>query len=204
MNSLFVPLIKGLFTGGGLIIAIGAQNAFVLKQGLLKNQVFATALFCILGDALLIGLGVGGMGVVFTSSEWLLFLSKWGGIAFLAWYGYRAFRSAFSKSQILNAAGLERPSLKETFLVVAAVTFLNPHAYLDTFVLLGSIGSQFEEAARPYFALGAILASVFWFFGLSYGARLLAPLFQKPKAWKVLDFLVGCSMLFIALSLLIG
>ena len=202
MDGFHIPLLKGCFTSAGLIIAIGAQNAFVLKQGLMKNQVFATALFCAFVDALLIGVGVGGLGSLFTSSPILLFVAKWGGAAFLIWYGYRSFRSIFrSQALHLKAGNEDRPSLKATLLTLAAVSFLNPHVYLDTVVLLGSIGSQFTSAERPFFAAGAMIVSFIWFFSLCYGARLLAPLFQNPKAWKVLDFLIGCIMWAIALSL---
>lgn len=195
------PLLQGCITGAGLIIAIGAQNAFVLKQGLLKNQVFVTALFCALADALLIALGVGGVGRILASNYELLFIAKWGGAAFLLWYGYRSFRSVF-RSKNLKASGSDTPNLKETLLTLAALTFLNPHVYLDTVVLLGSIGAQFPSDERPFFAIGAMIASFVWFFGLCYGARLLAPLFEKPVAWKILDFGVGCVMWAIAISLL--
>lgn len=198
-----LPLLKGCLTTAGLIVAIGAQNAFVLKQGITKNQVFWTALFCSFADASLIALGVGGFGSILTSSQLLLFIAKWGGAGFLFWYGYRSFRSIF-RTQSLNVQDEngQRPSLKETFLTLAAVTFLNPHVYLDTVVLLGSIGSQFESNERPFFAFGAMLASLCWFFSLSYGARLLAPFFKKKLSWKILDFCVGSTMWAIALSLI--
>jgi L-lysine exporter family protein LysE/ArgO len=199
-----LPVLKGCFTTAGLIIAIGAQNAFVLKQGLMRNQVFATALFCSVADALLILLGVGGFGALMTSNQFLLFIAKWGGASFLFWYGFKAFRSIFHAQSLdaQDAKGPFRPTLKETAVTLTAVTFLNPHVYLDTVVLLGSIGSQYETQERPLFALGAILASLFWFFGLCYGARLLAPVFKKQVSWKVLDFFVGCTMWYIAFSLL--
>jgi len=200
-----LPLLKGCFTTAGLIIAIGAQNAFVLKQGLMKNQVFFTALFCSIVDACLIGLGVAGFGAILTSNPMLLFIAKWGGATFLFWYGFKAFRSIFyaQSLDVQSTKGLLCPSFKETILTLTAVTFLNPHVYLDTVVLLGSIGSQFESKERGFFAFGAILASMTWFFGLCYGARLLAPFFQKKLAWKVLDGLVGCTMWVVAFSLLV-
>lgn len=204
MYTLCLPLIKGCCTGAGLIMAIGAQNAFVLKQGLLKNHVFVTALFCTVVDALLIALGVGGLGHLFTRSPLLLILVKYAGAAFLLWYGFCAFRSIF-KNQSMNlkdADAIQRPSLNTTLLTLAALSFLNPHVYLDTVVLLGSISAQFESHERSLFAFGAMLASFLWFFSLSYGARLLSPLFEKPKSWKILDFLVGCMMWILAVSLL--
>lgn len=204
MGTFLFPLLKGCFTGAGLIVAIGAQNAFVLKQGLMKNQVFATALFCAIVDALLIALGVGGLGAIFTSNIMLLSLAKWGGAAFLFWYGFKAFRSCFKSSQGLEIAkGPDRPSLKESLLILAGVSFLNPHVYLDTVVLLGSIGAQFEGSQRPFFAMGAMFASMAWFFGLCYGARLLAPFFENQKSWKILDFCIGSIMWAIAASLLL-
>jgi L-lysine exporter family protein LysE/ArgO len=198
MENFYLPLLKGFFTGAGLIIAIGAQNAFVLKQGLKKNHVFATALFCSVADALLIGLGVGGLGEVLTSSPTLLFVAKWGGAAFLFWYGFRAFRSIFRKES-LQAQNVHEPSSHSLKKLL-----LNPHVYLDTVVLLGSIGSQFEASMRPFFAIGAIIASFIWFFTLCYGSRLLAPLLKNQNSWKVIDFFVGCVMWWIAISLLLS
>ncbi|HSX12600.1 MAG TPA: LysE/ArgO family amino acid transporter [Rhabdochlamydiaceae bacterium] len=204
-KEIYLTLLQGFFTGAGLIIAIGAQNAFVLRQGLMKNQVFITALFCTLADAALIVVGVAGLGKIMTTNPILLLVAKWGGALFLFWYGLRSFRAIF-RSESLHpekVKGPVRPSLKTTLLTLAALTFLNPHVYLDTVVLLGSIGSQFESNERPFFALGAMFASLVWFFGLCYGARLLAPFFESPKAWKVLDFGIGCIMWGIALSLLL-
>lgn len=200
----YAPLIKGCFTGAGLIVAIGAQNAFVLKQGLMKNQVFVTALFCAVTDALLVMIGVAGFGKIFSSSDTLIFVSKWGGAVFLFWYGFRSFRSVFHKQSLLveKIKGPPRPSLKETFAILAMLTFLNPHVYLDTIILIGSMGAQFYPHERPWFAVGVIISSFLWFFGICYGARLLAPFFENPKSWKVLDFLVGCTMWAIAISLL--
>lgn len=199
-----LPFLKGCFTTASLIIAIGAQNAFVLKQGLLRNKVFVTALFCFLVDATLICIGVGGFGSLLTGSALLLSIAKWGGAAFLFWYGYRSFRSVFKSESlnVQNAKGPERPNLKQTLLTLAAVSFLNPHVYLDTVLLIGSIGSQFESSGRTFFACGAMLTSLFWFFGLCYGARLLAPIFQKDLSWKILDGLVGLMMWLIAFSLI--
>lgn len=203
--EIYFPFLKGFFTGAGLIIAIGAQNAFVLKEGLKKNHVFATALFCSVADALLIALGVGGLGEIITSSSVLLMIAKWGGAIFLFWYGFRAFRSIF-RSESLQAQNSKEHishSLKKTLLTLAALTFLNPHVYLDTVVLLGTIGSQFESDKRPLFAIGAMCSSFIWFFALSYGARLLSPLLKNPTSWKIVDGFVGCIMWAIACSLLL-
>lgn len=197
-----VSLLEGALTSAGLIVAIGAQNAFVLKQGLMRNRVFVTALFCVVVDSFLIALGVGGFGSLVASNQVLLNIARWGGAAFLFWYGFRSFRSAF-RAQSLQADLGAKPGLKETILILLAVSFLNPHVYLDTVLLIGSVGAQFELQERPYFAAGAMLSSCIWFFGLSYGARFLAPLFENPKAWKILDGLIGCIMWAIATSLII-
>ena len=203
MSSLF-PFLEGCGTGAGLIIAIGAQNAFVLKQGILKNQVFVTALFCALTDSLLISLGVGGFGELLALNPIILLIAKWGGAAFLFYYGFRAFRSVFSDHTLkMTKTGPLHPTLKESILILSALSFLNPHVYLDTVVLLGTIGAQFENMDRLFFTLGAISASFIWFFGMCYGARYLAPLFGNPNAWKILDFLIGCVMWGIAISLVV-
>ncbi len=197
------PFLEGCGTGAGLIIAIGAQNAFVLKQGILKNYVFITVLICAIIDALLISLGVGGFGAILTSNSLLLSLARWGGAAFLTYYGFRSFRAVFKSESLKLRSGSERLDLKMTIGTVLALSLLNPHVYLDTVVLLGSIGAQFPLEERFFFALGAMLASFIWFFGLGYGASYLAPLFQKPLSWKILDFLIGCVMWAIALSLVL-
>jgi len=197
------PFMQGCGTGAGLIIAIGAQNAFVLKQGILKNHVFVTVLICSLIDATLIIIGVGGFGILLTSNMFLLSLARWGGAVFLFYYGLRSFRSVFKSEFLHLEGGPERPNLKMTLITVFALSLLNPHVYLDTVVLLGSIGAQFPSSERIFFALGAMLSSFIWFFTIGYGARYLAPLFQKPLAWKILDFTVGCIMWAIALSLIL-
>lgn len=197
------PFLEGCGIGAGLIVAIGAQNAFVLKQGILKNYVFVTVLICAIIDALLIGVGVGGFGAILTSNLLLLILARWGGALFLAYYGFRSFRSVFKSESLKLDSTPERPDLKLTVVTVLALSLLNPHVYLDTVVLLGSIGAQFPGPERLFFALGAILASFVWFFSLGYGAAYLAPLFQKPLAWKILDFFIGCVMWAIALSLIL-
>ncbi len=198
--------LEGFLTSGGLIVAIGAQNAFVLRQGLLKHQVFLTAIFCFISDSFLIGVGVGGFGTLITSSPILLSVAKWGGASFLFWYGLRSFRSAFQDQKLVVDSSFEvsKPTLKEAILILLGVSFLNPHVYIDTILLIGSIGAQFEVSQRPYFFLGAITASFIWFFGLAYGARFLAPIFKNPKAWRILDTAIGLIMWGIALFILFG
>jgi L-lysine exporter family protein LysE/ArgO len=204
MHNFYIPYIEGLGTGAALIIAIGAQNAFVLKQGILKNHVFPTVFLCALIDALLIALGVGGFGTLLTSSAFLLACARWGGAAFLVYYGLRSFRAVLKSDTLNMDSNTDHPDLKTSITTVLALSFLNPHVYLDTVVLLGSIGSQFAIQERPLFASGAITASFLWFFSLGYGARFLAPLFKKPLAWKILDFAIGVIMWAIAYSLIAG
>jgi L-lysine exporter family protein LysE/ArgO len=199
-------LLEGFLTGAALIIAIGAQNAFVFKQGLKKDHLFTTALFCTLADGLLISIGVGGLGEIFTSNRYLLLVAKWGGALFLFWYGLRSFR-AISLAESLRVNDVNRSSaqsIRKLLLTLAALSFLNPHVYLDTVVLLGTIGSQFDLSQRPFFAFGAIFASASWFFGLCYGSRLLAPFLKSPRAWQVIDLCIGCIMWGISFSLFYG
>ncbi|MGL4727190.1 MAG: LysE/ArgO family amino acid transporter [Bosea sp. (in: a-proteobacteria)] len=195
------PALAGFLVGGGLIIAIGAQNAYVLRQGLLKRHVFAVALFCAVSDALLILLGVGGLGTLVVASPILLKLATWGGAAFLIVYGLFAFRRALTPAamQMADTGGSTLPA---ALAACAAFTFLNPHVYLDTVVLVGSLSATHGEAGRWVFGAGAATASFVWFFALAYGARLLGPIFARPAAWRVLDVLIGCVMWMIAATLL--
>lgn len=195
------PFLEGCGVGAGLIIAIGAQNAFLLKQGILKNHVFTTVLVCLCVDTVLIVLGVGGFGRLLMLNPLLLSAARWGGAAFLFYYGYRSFRAVFHAHIFKMDPTFDRPSFKVSLLTILGLSLLNPHVYLDTVILLGSIGAQFSEEEQPFFMIGAILASFIWFFSVGYGARYLAPLFQKPTAWKMLDFAIGCIMWAIALTL---
>ena len=196
------PLAQGFGVSAALIIAIGAQNAFVLQQGLRRSYLFVSALTCALCDAVLISLGVGGFGAVIAATPWLTRLATWGGALFLLLYGWRSFRSALQSNALTVRGNLARLSLRATVLGLLAVSLLNPHALLDTVVLIGSVGAQYPAPQRAAFALGAMLASLTWFFSLAYGAARLAPLFQKPLAWRVLDLTVGCLMWSIAASLI--
>lgn len=191
----------GMGTGLSLILAIGAQNAFVLKQGLVRQHVFAVCLFCALSDAVLIVVGVGGMSVAGAGMPWLFEAMRWGGVAFLLWYGLRSFRAAIAGGEALNPEGKSN-GLAATLASVAVITWLNPHVYLDTVVLLGSIASQWPD--RVAFALGAISGSFMFFFTLGYGARMLVPVFARPRAWQWLEVGIGCVMWAIALKLILG
>jgi L-lysine exporter family protein LysE/ArgO len=194
------PFIQGFAMGGGLIVAIGAQNAFVLTQGVRRNHHLAVAALCILCDGLLIGLGVSGVGTLVAASPALGTAAAWGGAAFLAWYGLGAFRAALQGGS-LRAEADTGISLGRTLSLTLAVTLLNPHVYLDTVVLMGSVSGHFQGAGRYAFGLGAFAASTVWFLALSLGGRLLAPLFRRDITWRVLDSLVCLTMWTIAASL---
>ncbi|HEX4203104.1 MAG TPA: LysE/ArgO family amino acid transporter [Ktedonobacteraceae bacterium] len=202
-QSWIVPMLQGFGLGASLIIAIGAQNAFVLRQGLKKQHVLVVASLCTLCDAVLIALGVGGLGTIITALPILTIVATWGGAIFLLVYGFRSFRAAMVSEKLDTHDTSTQPArLRDTVLAVLAFSLLNPHVYLDTVVLIGSIGAHYHSAGRLFFGLGALLASFCWFFSLAYGARWLAPLFRHPLAWKILDGVVGCIMWFIAASLI--
>lgn len=200
-HPLLPAFISGFFLGLSLIIAIGAQNAFILRQGLLRQHVFVLCLICALSDALLIAAGVAGLGTLIASSPRLITFVTIGGALFLFSYAIMAFRRAM-QPHVLQAAATGKGNLKAAVMACLAFTFLNPHVYLDTVVLLGSLSAQFEGQARFAYGLGACIASFVWFFSLGYGARLLQPVFMKPQAWRVLDVLIGLVMSTIAISLL--
>ncbi|HYE52617.1 MAG TPA: LysE/ArgO family amino acid transporter [Azospirillaceae bacterium] len=191
----------GLMLGLGLIVAIGAQNAFVLRQGLRGEHVLAVCLACALSDALLILAGVAGFARAAEGLPWLEDAARYGGAAFLLAYGLRALMSALRAGGALSPADAAPAGLGAVLATCLALTWLNPHVYLDTVVLIGSVSTQFEGAAAA-FALGAMAASFGFFFSLGYGARLLRPLFARPAAWRVLDAGVGATMWVIAGSLL--
>ena len=195
--------IAGFTLGLSLILAIGAQNAFVLKQGLKKQHVFAVCLICAVSDAILVVVGVSGFGMIVKESPSIEALSRFGGAVFLGFYAIKSFIVAFRTSHSLDPADEISTSLQHTVFICLAFTWLNPHVYLDTVVLLGSISTQFKND-KMLFAYGAVTASFLFFFSLGYGARVLIPFFQKPVSWKVLDFMIGLVMLSIAFSLVLG
>jgi L-lysine exporter family protein LysE/ArgO len=197
---LFTPFLQGLGTGAGLIIAIGAQNAFVLNQGLARNHHLTVALICAFSDALLIALGLSGMGAILAGSDTLVHWATWLGAVFLFWYGVRSFRSALRSGSFASGERM-RMGLGATVAATLAVTYLNPHVYLDTVLLLGSIGGRYPAAERFSFGAGAATASLTWFLALGLGARYLLPLFRHPRSWAVLDVLVGLTMWGVAASL---
>ncbi len=184
-----------------LILAIGAQNAFVLRQGLLRRHVFWVCLTCAASDAVLIAAGVGGFGWLVTEAPWLAPMMRWAGAAFLIVYGGRAAWSAWTGGGALRAAAGQAAGLRATLMTCLALTWLNPHVYLDTVVLLGSVAAQWQ-GSRLAFGAGAVTGSFVFFFALGYGARLLTPVFARPVAWRILDALIAVLMWSIAAGLI--
>jgi L-lysine exporter family protein LysE/ArgO len=197
----FDASLDGLLTGLSLIVAIGAQNAFILRQGLRRAYVRPVVTVCLVSDFVLIIAGVAGIGVIVQHAGWALQAVRWFGVAFLAWYGlssaWRARRPASSLSAARDAPGGRAVVVRRA----VALTWLNPHVYLDTVVLLGSIANAHGTSGRWWFALGACLASIAWFTGLGFGARFAAGLLATPRAWQVLDLLIAATMLGIAVKL---
>lgn len=194
--------VAGFGLGLSLILAIGAQNAFVLRQGIRRSHVLAVCLTCAISDALLIAAGVAGFGTLTKAAPWIEPVMRWGGAAFLIAYGARAFLSAWRGGAALEATGQGGEGLRGVLLTCLALTWLNPHVYLDTVVLLGAVSAQYED--RLSFALGAMTASFVFFFTLGFGARRLAPLFARPVSWRLLDAGVGVLMWAIAATLIRG
>lgn len=201
---MFTTLLAGLGSGLSLIVAIGAQNAFVLRQGIRREHVGWVALLCALADAVLICAGVLGIGTLVERAPVVLDVVRWGGVAFLVAYALLALRRAVRPEALRAGDAGGGASLRTALTTAAALTFLNPHVYLDTVLLLGSIANQHGDDGRWVFAIGAVAASFGWFFGLAYGARRLAPVFARPVAWRVLDGLIAVVMVLIAASLALG
>ncbi len=201
---MFLALIKGLSASAGLIImAIGAQNAFVIRQGLLRRHLLMTALLCSLIDALLILLGVLGFGQLISHYPFCIELSKYFAIIFLLFYGAISLKFALRSKCLQTAKENELNSVKRTFFLILALSLLNPHVYLDTVILLGSIALQQPSQELVYFVIGAISASFIWFFTITYGSRFFAPLLSKSNSWRFIDGFVALMMWGIALSLMI-
>lgn len=190
----------GFALSATLIVAIGAQNSFVLRQGLRREHVMAIVAFCALADLALISAGVAGLASMLGAAPMLTLALTVAGTLFLLGYGLRALRRAFHP-HCLRMSGSARASLRGAVAQAAAFTFLNPHVYLDTVLLMGSIGARQPPDSRLWFVSGAALASGAWFAALGFGARLLTPLFARPRAWQVLDMLIGATMLLLAAGL---
>lgn len=194
--------ISGLFLGFSLILAIGSQNAFVLKQGLKHQHVFAICLFCAVSDAMLISAGVGGFGAVTAKYPNIVTFAKIAGALFLLVYGLQSLYSSLTKKHAMSTDTTQVDSLKKSLLLCFGFTWLNPHVYLDTLVLVGMVSTGASN--KLIFALGAITASFAFFFALGYGAKRLTPLFTNPKAWNILDAFVGILMIALAGKLYFG
>lgn len=194
--------LTGLLTGLALIVAIGAQNAFVLRQGVRREHVGPVVLVCLLSDAVLILAGTAGVGALVQAVPWLLEALRWAGAAYLLWFAATSARAAL-RPEALEAVQAPRTagSVVGTTL---ALTWLNPHVYLDTVVLLGSVANQHGPEGRWVFAVGAVFASVVWFTALGFGARLLAGVLARPRAWQVVDLAIAVVMAALAVSLLLG
>ena len=195
--------VAGLLTGLSLIVAIGAQNAFVLRQGLLRQYVGPVVAICAVSDLLLIAAGVAGIGAIVQHAPTALTVVRWLGVAFLTAYGLRSLWRSRHAEALAPSSDAE-PRLRGAVLQATALTWLNPHVYLDTVLLLGSIAAHHGPTGKWWFGAGAGLGSVLWFTGLGYGARLLSPVLMRPRAWQVLDVLIGLTMLAIAFSLARG
>lgn len=196
-----MTFITGFSIGFSLILAIGAQNAFVLKQGLIRQNVFLVCLICAASDAILITLGVSGFGEIITEYPIIERLARIAGALFLFTYGVLNLYSAQTKTHALEPTKKIQKSKRKTILTCLGFTWLNPHVYLDTVVMLGSISTQFENTAT--FALGAISASFVFFFSLGFGASKLTRYFEKPRTWRVLENLIGILMIFLGITLVI-
>ena len=189
-------IIPGLLAGFSLIIAIGAQNAFVIRQGLTKKYVLLTVLICAFSDAILIALGASGLGALIKSNKNILEFVRWFGVIYLLWFAFKSAKSVFKK-EVLNSAGEASANRKSVILTVLALTFLNPHVYLDTVILLGSISNQFGTD-KWFFVIGAMLASFIWFTAIGFGAKSASRLMSQPIFWKILDSIIALVMVSIA------
>ncbi len=200
--GIYSAMLSGFSLGFSLILAIGAQNAFVLQQGIRNQHVFWTCLCCALSDAVLIGAGVSGFAALISLYPWVDSAARYGGVVFLIAYGLFSFKSAVFGSNYMDYSEARKPqSLSSALLMCFAFTWLNPHVYLDTLFLIGSVSTQFE-GQRIYFAFGAMAASFAFFFLLGYGSRRLTPLFAKPVAWRYFNAVIGLTMVTIAASLI--
>ena len=195
-------ILPGFLTGLSLIVAIGAQNAFVLRQGLLRKHVLVMVLICAISDATLIAVGVLGLGALISALPWLLEVIRWVGVTFLVWYGSTSLKR-FMKNESLKAAEAGSGNLKQTVLTTLALTFLNPHVYLDTVIFIGGIANQFGDQ-KWFFVLGAVTASFIWFFSLGFGASKASVVMSKPGFWKILDIFIAAVMYSLAITLAVA
>jgi L-lysine exporter family protein LysE/ArgO len=199
---MIIIFLKGFAAGASLIIAIGAQNAFVLSQGIKKHHYIIIPFICTMCDGVLIFLGISGAGVLIASNHGLRLAAGAAGAVFLTGYGFMSFLSAFKGGTLNPARQTGGISFKAAVLTTLAVTLLNPHVYIDTVLLLGSIAGQFQSPGHYYFGAGAFCASFIWFFSLSIGGRFLAPFFARQISWRILNACIGTIMWAIAVSLI--
>jgi L-lysine exporter family protein LysE/ArgO len=206
---MFAPILAGFLTGGSLIVAIGAQNAYVLRQGLIRHHIVPVVVVCALSDVVLIGAGVSGVGAVIDRAGWVIDVVRWLGVAFLLWYAAGSLRRTFG-SESLHDDGASAAASEPRRSVIgraAALTWLNPHVYLDTVLLIGSIAATHSGRVntaldgRWLFAIGAAIASIAWFSALGFGARVLAPVFSRPRAWQGLEAVIAATMILIGAKL---
>ncbi len=193
--------LKGFIVTISLIVAIGAQNAYVLKLGLLKQHILKAVLFCSFSDLLLISAGVFGLGFFIKGNQLFINIIAIFGIVFLCFYALSSFKSAFKNESLKIDDEVKTNPLKQVLTMLFVFTYLNPHTYLDTVLLIGGIGANIEDEFKILFLLGSVLGSFTWFFSLGYGARVLIPLFKKSITWKILDISIGLFMLYIAYGL---
>ncbi|MWN04729.1 LysE/ArgO family amino acid transporter [Gilliamella sp. Pas-s95] len=198
-------VMQGALISASLIIAIGAQNLFVLKQGLLKNHIFFVAAICFICDFALMSVGILGVGSFISTNLLITRILAILGAVFLILYGFSAFKSAIQGNSYMQIESQDPQNnrLLKVVLATLAVTLLNPHVYLDTVVIVGGIAGTLTSEQKLAFLIGAVCVSFIWFFGIGYGARLLTPLFKQKKMWVILDFLVGCVMFYIAYRLVL-
>ena len=193
--------LEGILLSAGLIIAIGAQNAYVLKQGIQGQHVFAIATVCFLCDFILMSLGILGVGTFVAKNLFIQLSLATFGMLYILWFAWQSFRSIILPQQLTLTESNTQIALKTAILGALAITLLNPHVYLDTVVIIGGIAGTLESAHKFYFLLGVLTSSAVWFYSLAFGATKLAPLFRKPRTWQVLNALIGSMMLFIAYQL---
>jgi len=203
-SALVAAALAGLGLGLSLIVVIGAQNAYVLRQGVRMQHIVAVVAICTASDAVLIVLGISGVGFLVTSFPVALTVIRFGGAAFLIGYGLLAARRFFVRQSLQADASAVGPSRRAVVLTVLALTWLNPHVYLDTVLLLGSVANTHGGDGRWAFGLGAVIASALWFALLGFGARFLGPLFARPVAWRILDAAIAVTMVALGIRLLLA
>lgn len=204
LSSSMLALASGMGLGLSLIVAIGAQNAFVIRQGVRGQHVFAVVALCAVSDAVLIAAGIGGLGFLLATAPAVVTVVRYAGAAFLVCYGFFALRRVLRSASMDAAEPGATNALGAVVVTCLALTWLNPHVYLDTVLLLGSVANSYAHPDNWFLGAGAMLGSIVWFTALGYGARLLGPLFARPIAWRVLDASIAMVMFGLAIGLVLG